>query len=190
MQQSSGSNGEIETFWVDKASEDHPQENFFSTVQRSLIVENGWEADASNTFASPSNGFLLPSIGRHPSPPSSPSRDAVHAFSFSAVVPGKHECMHCRQRAFALGFSQLNLHLGIWVCEACDPKNFKPWRIWASQQRGFQLRKCERRWGSRQVGRLWEEEEEEEEEETQEERATTCWGFWERKREEYFVRSS
>jgi hypothetical protein len=23
-------------------------------------------------------------------------------------------------------FSQLNLHLAIWVCEACDPKNFKP----------------------------------------------------------------
>ncbi len=190
MQQSSGSNGEIETFWVDKASEDHPQENFF-------LPSNGrWSSKMlekrtrpTHLHHRPTDSCFRPSVGT-PSPPSSPSRDAVHAFSFSAVVPGKHECMHCRQRAFALGFSQLNLHLGIWVCEACDPKNFKPWRIWASQQRGFQLRKCERRWGSRQVGRLWEEEEEEEEEETQEERATTCWGFWERKREEYFVRSS
>lgn len=100
--------------------------DFFSTIQRSLIVENAGEADVSNIFASPSNGFLFPSIGRHPLPRSSPCRDTVHAFSFSAVVPGEHECMHCRQRALALGFSQLNLHLGIWVCEACDPKNFKP----------------------------------------------------------------
>jgi hypothetical protein len=71
----------------------------------------------------PTDSFFRPSVGT----PSLPHPPVVTPCTLSPFPPlFEDECMHCRQRAFALGFSQLNLRLGIWVCEACDPKKFKP----------------------------------------------------------------